>query len=174
MTLLAVLAVLVFAPMLLELRLSRANERVLRMRGAIEPRDDVYRTMAWGYPASFAVMLAEGAVRGLPPWPLFYGGVLLFAAGKAIKYWAMAVLGPRWTFRVLVTPGAPLVTAGPYARLRHPNYVGVIGELLGVALASGAQMSGPLALAGFLWLLRRRIAIEDRALGRDQRASRGV
>jgi uncharacterized protein (TIGR03382 family) len=44
--------------------------------------------------------------------------------------------------------------------------VAVCGEMLGVALIVGAPVSGALATLGFAWLMRRRIAIEDRALGR--------
>ncbi len=46
-------------------------------------------------------------------------GLLVFAAGKAIKYAAIAVLGPRWSFRVLTVPGRPLVADGIYRWLRH-------------------------------------------------------
>jgi isoprenylcysteine carboxyl methyltransferase (ICMT) family protein YpbQ len=49
--------------------------------------------------------------------------------------------------------------------MRHPNYVGVIGELLGMAMMMGARLTGPLALLAFGELLRRRIAAEERALG---------
>ena len=41
------------------------------------------------------------------------------------------------------------MTSGPYRVFRHPNYVGVIGELAGVALMSGALVTGPLATLGF-------------------------
>jgi methyltransferase len=66
---------------------------------------------------------------------------------------------------VLVLPGAPLVSGGPYRLVRHPNYVGVVGELVAMALLSGARITGPLAVLGFGWLLLRRIAAEERALG---------
>jgi methyltransferase len=56
------------------------------------------------------------------------------------------------------------VTRGPYRFLRHPNYLGVIGELAGVALMSGAIVTGPLALAGFGALILKRIGVEERAL----------
>ena len=165
---------IVFVLMLAEAWLSRSNERALRAQGASEPADDVYPTMAWAYPASFLAMTAEGAFVGPSDPAIFYAGVAVFAAAKAIKYWAIATLGPRWTFRVLVPPRAHLVTHGPYAWLRHPNYVGVIGELIGVALLVCAPVTGLIASAGFAQLLRHRIAIEDRALGRDQRDHRGV
>jgi methyltransferase len=165
---------IVFLLMLAEQRLSRANERSLRAQGAFEPRDDVYRVMAWSYPASFLLMALEGAIVGPPPEIVFAAGVLVFAAAKAIKYWAIASLGPRWTFHVLVLPGAPLVARGPYAWLRHPNYVGVMGELVGVALALGAPVTGIVTTIGFSYLLRQRIAVENRALGRDQPSAKGV
>ena len=85
-------------------------------------------------------------------------------AAKALKWWAMASLGTRWTFRVLVVPDAPLVSTGPYAVLRHPNYVAVVGELLSMALLVGAVISGPIAVLLFGLLLRQRIRLEDRAL----------
>lgn len=160
-------AAAVLAIMLAETALSRSNERRLRGAGALEPRGDVYRAMAILYPAGFVAMGAEGAVSGPPPAIVWAAGLLVFVAAKALKYWAIASLGRRWTFRVLVVPGAPLVTRGPYAFLRHPNYVGVIGELLGMALMVAAPIAGALSLAAFAWLLRRRIAVEDRALGRQ-------
>ena len=164
----------VFAIMLAETALSRANERRLRASGAVEPAGDVYRAMAIAYPASFLAMGVEGALAGPAPAGVWWTGIAVFVAAKAIKYWAIASLGPRWTFRVLVLAGAPLVTRGPYAWLRHPNYVGVVGELLGVALIAGAVVTGALSTLGFLWLLRRRIVVEDRALGRDQKVRGGV
>ena len=164
----------VFLLMLAELRLSRSNEHALRAAGAFEPPEDVYRAIAWAYPASFVAMFIEGAIVGPPARMVLAVGAVMFAAAKIIKYWAIASLGPRWTFRVLVIPDAPLVTRGPYAWLRHPNYIAVVGELVGVAVMAGAIVTGSIATLGFSWLLYRRIAVEDRALGRDQPARKGV
>jgi methyltransferase len=154
-----------FLLMLAELRLSTRNERALRDAGALEPPDDVYPIMSWAYPVAFAVIGVEGGLFGRSPGATTLLGAAVFFLAKALKYWAMASLGPRWSFRVLVVPGAPLVTRGPYARLRHPNYVGVIGELAGFALLVGAPVSGVVSVAGFAFLIRRRIQIEERALG---------
>ena len=150
--------------MLVEMQLSRFNERRLRAQGAAEPADDVYRTMAWAYPASFVAMAAEGALFGPPPGTTTLIGVALFGLSKALKFWAIASLGPRWTFRVLVPPGATLVTGGPYSVVRHPNYVAVVGELVSMALMVGARVSGPVAVLFFAWLIMRRIRVEERAL----------
>jgi len=160
-------AALVFGPMLIEAAISSAHDRALRARGAIEPEGDVYRAMALAYPGAFLAMLAEGALRGAAVgdgW--FRTGLAVFAVAKALKYWAIASLGPRWTFRVLVPPGSTRTVQGPYRWIAHPNYVAVAGELAGVALALHAAFTGPIALVGFGWLMRRRISIEEKALAR--------
>ena len=147
-----------------EAALSAHNERVLRERGAIEPAGDVYQTMRWAYPSCFAAMALEGAVTGPSPPNVLVIGLAVFGISKALKLWAISTLGVRWSFRVLVLPGVALVKRGPYAILRHPNYLAVMGEIIGVALIVWAPVAGTLALAGFGYLLVRRIAIEDRAL----------
>ena len=156
--------VLVFAPMIAEAMLAAKNDRALRAAGAVEPRGDVYRVMQVAYPASFLMMLAEGALRSAGPDGIFWAGVAVFAAGKALKYWAIASLGPRWTFRVLVPPESERIRRGPYRWLAHPNYVGVAGQLIGAALAMRAIVTGPVAVIGFSLLMLRRVAVEEKAL----------
>jgi len=150
--------------MLIEARRAARNERVQRARGGLEPADDVYQLMRIAYPLAFAAMLAEGVLRASTPTPIVITGTAVLAAAKALKWWAILSLGPFWTFRVIVVPHATLVRRGPYKWLRHPNYVGVVGELVGVALAAGAPVSGAAALTGFGWLLMKRIRVEDRML----------
>lgn len=152
--------------MLGEAGLSAHNERLLRLRGASEPSGDVFGVMRWTYPTSFIAMAIEGALTGPSPPGVLASGLALFGFAKALKIWAISTLGVRWTFRVLILPGAPLITGGPYAFLRHPNYVAVLGEILGMALLVWAPVMGIVSLVGFGVLLYRRIAVEDRALGR--------
>jgi methyltransferase len=152
--------------MLLELRLSRRNEKALRAAGAREPADDVYRVMQVAYPLSFVLMGIESTLHAAVSPQVVLWGLVVFGLGKSIKFWAMASLGARWSFRVLVLPGAPLVTSGPYRWMRHPNYVGVMGELVGVAIALSAFITGTLAIVLFGWVLVKRIRVEERALQR--------
>jgi methyltransferase len=155
----------VIVMMLAELKRSRANERLLRQRGAVEPRGDVYRALAIVYPGLFVLMAAEGAVAGPSPDVLLVAGLAVFVAAKILKLWAVTTLGPRWSYRVLVLPSAPLVTTGPYAYLRHPNYAAVFGEIGGFALMVGAGITGVVSLVAFAVLVRKRIAVEEKALG---------
>ena len=159
-----VLAIVVFAFMAIEARRAAANERFQRARGGVEPVGDVYRWMAIAYPASFLAMLVEGIVRGPATADTFTVGALVFVAAKALKWWAIVALGYFWTFRVIVVPHATLVRRGPYRLLRLPNYAGVIGELGGVALITGAFVTGSIATVGFAGLILKRIDIEQRAL----------
>jgi methyltransferase len=149
-----------------EALLSAFNAAALLKRGAVEPPADVYAAMQWAYPTAFVAMAAEGALTGPAPAPVIVAGLAVFGLAKALKIWAIVSLGPRWTFRVLVPPGAPLVASGPYRLMRHPNYLAVLGELAGVAMTVGAPVAGVIGVLGFGWLLRRRIAVEDGALGR--------
>jgi len=158
------LLLLVYVPMLVEASRAARHETAQRARGGIEPPGDVYRIMQVAYPAAFLAMMVEGVLRGLPPGAMMGAGLAVFLAGKAIKWWAILWLGPAWTFRVIVVPGSSRVVSGPYRYLAHPNYVGVVGELIGVAIMTGAVVSGPLATAGFGLLILRRIAVESRAL----------
>jgi methyltransferase len=146
--------------------LSSFNERQLRARGAIEPEGDVIGLMRWVYPGAFIAMGIEGALAGPAPPNVLMGGLALFGIAKALKVWAISSLGPRWSYRVLVVPGEPLVTSGPYRFIPHPNYLAVAGEIASAAAIVWAPITGALAAIGFGWLMILRMKIEDRALGR--------
>jgi methyltransferase len=180
MTFRAVALAVIVGFMLAEARASRLNGRRLREAGAIEPPGDVYLALALLYPAAFLAMGGEGIWRATiegqsggtgPSWPA--SGVVLFAASKALKYWAIHALGVRWSFRVLVLPGAPLVDAGPYRYVVHPNYVAVVGELVGAAMMMEAQVTGPIMTAAFGVALWARIRFESRVLAPLRRGRTG-
>jgi methyltransferase len=159
------LATAVFGFMTIEAIRAASNERAQRARGGIEPKADVYPFMQVAYPGVFIAMIAEGWLRASPPpTSILAAGILIFAAGKLLKWSAIRALGQSWTFRVIVVPGTTLVRAGPYRFLRHPNYVGVAGELIGTALTAGAAVSGTLGSALFIGLMVLRTRIEKRAL----------
>ena len=163
-SILALAVVIVF--MLVELKISTGNERRLKSRGAITPPDPVYPTMRLAYPSTFVLMAVEGVLRRpAVPVDMLAAAVALFVLAKALKFWAIGALGELWTYKVYVVPGAPLVTGGPYRLMRHPNYVAVIGELMAMALVTGARVAGPVGVIGFAVLLWVRIRAEERALG---------
>jgi methyltransferase len=154
-----------FVPMLAEAAIAARHDRALRARGATEPAADVYGAMQVAYPVCFLVMVGEAWLREAGVDGMFVAGVVVFAAAKALKYWAIATLGERWTFRVLVPPGSALVREGPYRWIRHPNYVAVAGELAGFAVMTQAAVTGVAGLIVFVLLMLARVRIEEQALG---------
>lgn len=157
--------------MLAEWQLSRRNEAVLRAHGAIRPAGDPYAVIVTLYPAAFLAMAIEGAWRAAAPataasdgpaWAV--SGALLFVTSKALKYWAIRALGVRWTFRVWVLPGWPLVRTGPYRYVAHPNYLAVIGETAGAAMMMGARITGPISIVLVGLALVARVRFENRVL----------
>jgi methyltransferase len=155
----------VIAMMVIELLVSRRNGRRLRAEGAVEPADDVYGAMKFVYPACFIAMAVEGILGNAATHSVLVAGLLVLATSKALKAWVIVSLGTNWSFHVLVRPGHRLVTRGPYRYLRHPNYVAIIGEIVGIGLLVGAPVTGAISLGAMAYLLRRRIAVEERALG---------
>lgn len=154
-----------FLPMAFEARLAARHDRALRSAGASEPRDDVFPLMRLAYPAAFLAMAFEAQMRGARVNLVWAVGLVVFLLAKAIKYWAIATLGPRWTFRVLVPPASTLIVSGPYRFMRHPNYVGVMGELIGMGIMAQAPISGALSVVVFGLIIVARIRVEERALG---------
>jgi protein-S-isoprenylcysteine O-methyltransferase Ste14 len=62
-------------------------------------------------------------------------GVVLFAAGGALRIWPVFVLGQRFSGLVAIQPGHTLVTNGVYGVIRHPSYLGLLINSLGWSLA---------------------------------------
>ncbi|MDB5422592.1 MAG: hypothetical protein JWQ29_8 [Phenylobacterium sp.] len=161
MTLSIVILVLVTAQRLGELVLARRNTARLLARGATE-------SGARHYPLIVGLHAAWLAGLWLLAWdrPANLAWLAAFLALQALRVWVIASLGERWTTRIIVLPGAPLVRRGPYRFLPHPNYVVVAAEMLVLPLVFGLTAYGLaffLLNAAVLWV---RIRAENAALGR--------
>jgi len=90
-------------------------------------------------------------------------GVILFAAGGALRIWPVFVLGRRFSGLVAIQPGHTLATSGPYRIIRHPSYLGLLVNALGWALAFRSGV-GVLLTALLIPPLLARIRAEERLL----------
>jgi len=90
-------------------------------------------------------------------------GVMLFAAGGALRLWPVFVLGRRFSGLVAIQPGHTLVTGGVYRVIRHPSYLGLLVNSLGWALAFRSGV-GVLLTALLIPPLLARIGAEERLL----------
>ncbi|MBB2823344.1 hypothetical protein EFD56_22525 [Rhizobium phaseoli] len=142
-----------------ELVLARRNTAALLARGAREVAPEHYPAM---------VALHAGWLIGLwllaPGRPVDLFWLAVFMGLQALRLWVLATLKDRWTTRIIILPGVPLVTSGPYRFLRHPNYAIVVGEIAALPLTFGL----PLYAIGFSLLnacmLSIRLKAENAAL----------
>ncbi len=157
-----------------EIRLSRRNLRVLREQtesrgGVMWPGD----SQAW-----FGLMvLGQIALLIAPPleahfhphhvarWQIVVS-IALWLGGQSLRLWSQHVLGPSWNARGVVSSTQEIVTRGPYRFLRHPNYLGVVLEMIAIPLSTSAWFS--LAILNLLQapLLLHRMHCEERLLSR--------
>ncbi len=151
---------------LYELRLSSRNAAQAFARGALEVGVRHYRVMTVFHTAFLISCVAE-------PWLLQrdFPGVTAVVAfvfallAQGLRYWAISTLGEKWNTRVIVMPGTPPITTGPYRFIKHPNYVAVVIELVAVPLIFGSWITAIVFSIGNAALLAVRIRAEEKALG---------
>jgi methyltransferase len=159
------LVALVAGERLVELVLSRVNAARSRRRGGVEYGRGHYPFMVALHAGFLVAVLVEAWVRQPDVSPaLAWSMLVLVVAAQALRWWCIATLGPCWNTRVIVIPGTPPVTKGPYRRLRHPNYVAVVVEGLALPLFHAAWVTALLFTMANAVLLATRIRVEDAAL----------
>ena len=161
MTLNIVILTLVTLQRLGELWLSNRNMRRLIASGAREYGSSHY-----------PLIVAVHALWLISLWWLAPGRPIdgfwlaLFVLLEIARIWVLATLGRRWTTRIIVIPGEPLVRRGPYRFLNHPNYIVVVGEIAVLPLVFGLWQVALVFTLVNAAVLTIRIREENKALGR--------
>ena len=144
---------------LLEMRLADSHSRKLLAEGAVEHGREHY---------PFIVALHAAWLAALWWWapgrPINLPLLVLFAVLQIGRVWVIRSLGNRWTTRIIVKPGAPLVRRGPYRFVNHPNYLIVTAEIAVLPLVFGLCQIAVLFSALNAIVLTVRIRAENRAL----------
>ncbi len=156
----AILAV-VTAGRLFELVLARSNTKRLLAKGAREHGAGHYPLIFLVHAAWLVTLWLMTTGRAPDPLWLTVFALLMFA-----RLWVIATLGRRWTTRIIVLPDAPLVNAGPYRFLNHPNYWVVAGEIAVLPLVFGLPLVALIFSILNAAVLTIRIRVENRALRR--------
>lgn len=125
-------------------RVRQTGERVRADRQAIERE-------GWGYAIVRAIssiaLIAFLVLYAInPPWLdvlsvpfpgwLRWLGIALGAVSFILYIWAQATLGKAWSPHLQTRAQHLLITTGPYARIRHPMYLALIGYMTGIALVT--------------------------------------
>ena len=159
MTPAALLLGAVTAERIAELFLARRNTAALLAKGAVEFAPKHYPAIVLMHALWLANLWIFGAARSINPiW------LAVFLSLQVLRAWTLMTLGPRWTTRIIILPGAPLVTSGPYRFLSHPNYLVVVGEIAVLPLCLGLPWVAVLFSAANAIFLSVRIRAETIAL----------
>lgn len=156
----SIILLLVTLQRLGELVLADTNTRNLKGRGAIEVGAAHYPLIVAVHVAWLITLwiLGRHQAVNLPALAVF---VLL----QGLRVWIIATLGSRWTTRIIVLLGEPLIASGPYRFLAHPNYAVVAAEIAILPLALHLPITALVFTLLNAMVLFIRIRAESRVLG---------
>jgi methyltransferase len=148
-----------------ELVVSKRNLVWSRERGGSELGAAHYPTMVVLHVGLLIGCLIEPMVADRPfipslGWPM----LAVVVAAQVLRWWCITTLGHQWNTRVVVIPGAPRVTSGPYRMIPHPNYVAVVVEGIALPLVHSGWVTAVVFTVCNAALLRTRIKVENSAL----------
>ena len=89
---------------------------------------------------------------------------VVFIASNLMRFWVVRTLGTLWSVQVMDSTRVGIVTTGPFRFVRHPNYTGVILEMISLPLIHTAWITALATSAGHSIALSRRIRAEERVL----------
>ena len=108
------------------------------------------------------VFKIHGAATG-NPWLLGIG-LAIFILGLALAVWARVYLGRNWGMPMSQKADPELVTTGPYGKIRHPIYSGIILGMAGSAIAVSAYWLIAVAIVGAYFLVS--AVVEERTMAK--------
>lgn len=150
---------------LIELRISRRNYHRMLAGGAVPIPEPHFK---------WIVMIHSGVLIGAAleviflkrpfiPW-LAAAMLALFIASNLLRLWVVLSLGQLWSVNVMDSSRMGIVTSGPFRFVRHPNYSGVVLEVISLPLIYTAWLTAVAAALGYCYALSRRVPAEEKVL----------
>jgi len=153
------------AERLVELAVSKRNLAWAFARGGREYGRGHYPVMVLLHLSLLVGCVLEVWLLDRPFLPVLGWAMVAVVLGtQALRWWCITTLGHRWNTLIVVVPGLPLVKAGPYRWLRHPNYVAVVVEGIALPMVHTAWITAVTFTVLNAVLLRVRIRAEEDAL----------
>jgi methyltransferase len=150
---------------LVELRISRRHQQLMLTRGAVRVPEPHFKWMVVVHTGVLIGAALEVVLLHRPfiP-PLAASMFVLFVASNLMRFWVVRALGDLWSVQVMDSTRIGVVTTGPFRFVRHPNYTGVILEMISLPLIHTAWITALATSVGYSLALSLRIRAEERVL----------
>lgn len=157
---------------MVELGISKRHQRIAFSAGATEHFPRHFKAMSLMHTLFLIACVAEVIwfKREFIP-ALGIPCLVLALLCQGLRYWVIATLKERWNVRIIVWPSFPPITTGPYRYLRHPNYLGVVIEMVVLPMIHNAWITAVVFSIANACVLYVRIKAEEQALGEHYRAT---
>lgn len=150
---------------LVELRISRKHQERMLTQGAIRVREPHFKWIVAVHTGVLIGAALEVALLHRPFLPLLAAPMFaLFLASNLMRFWAVRALGDLWSVEVMDSTRIGVVSDGPFRFVRHPNYTGVILEMISLPLIHTAWITALATSAAYSVTLSLRIRAEENVL----------
>ncbi len=159
------LLLLVALGRLIEIRISRRNQKRLEQQGIRKVSEPHFRWLVVLHSGLLACAAAEVLLLHRPLMPaLAIPMGLIFLLANMLRWWVIRSLSGYWNMQVMPPSRSGIVTSGPYRWVRHPNYAAVIAEIISLPMIHTAWITALVGGLGYLEILRRRLQLEEGVL----------
>ena len=156
------------ASRLIELAISNRHQRALASLGATRVTDRHFRLMVLLHVAILCGAAVEVIALKRPFVRLLgVAMIIVFAGAEALRWWVIRTLGQHWNVQVMNSTNLGIVSTGPFQFVRHPNYTAVFVQMTALPLIHTAWLTALLGACMHLWVLSRRVALEESMLLAD-------
>ena len=150
---------------IVELRVSRRNKQRMLAGGAVPVPEPQFKLIVAVHTGTLFGAALEVILLKRPFLPVFGTAMfVLFLASNLIRLWVVRALGALWSVQVMDSTKLGVVPTGPFRFVRHPNYTGVVLEVITLPLIHSAWLTASLAALGYALALSMRVPAEERVL----------
>lgn len=169
-TVIAFLALLLAVAVLriVELRISKGHQKQIVVDGGCKIADPNFVWMV----ALHTAVLIGAAVEVIflrRPFLTLLAVVsfALFVVANIVRWWVIRTLGEHWNVEVMDSTKLGVITTGPFAYVRHPNYAAVFLEMFFLPLIHTAWITAIAGSLAHIFVLSQRLSTEERVLFAD-------
>lgn len=150
---------------LVELGISRQHQQRMLSQGARRVPEPHFKWMVVVHTGVLVGAALEVVFLRRPFLPLLGATMfVLFLASNLMRFWVVRTLGNLWSVQVMDSTRIGVVTTGPFRFVRHPNYTGVILEMVSLPLIHTAWITALATSVGYSIALSLRIRAEEKVL----------